>query len=208
MGIISDFKAVRGVQKIKNGKIAKLSISQIVNLIINLPDAKRKLSQEEYEQVYWTYKGMRECKVKLPMNMEVYCDLAIKIIKDFDLIAPYEKYSGGAEFEYSLLMEDIFGKHHDRIRQLRRDIAALETELKEMDIVDAKNAKMFSEAFTDDQLSRMVARGEFPANKVKEYAEARKNLENFVRNAPNSRKIKVAFIDDLKKQIAELEADS
>lgn len=31
----------------------------------------------------------------------------IKIIKKFDAIAPYEKYSGGNEIEFSFMMDDI-----------------------------------------------------------------------------------------------------
>ncbi|MBR4040048.1 MAG: hypothetical protein IKJ11_08135 [Clostridia bacterium] len=34
-------------------------------------------------------------------------DIAIKITKDFDKVAPYEKYSGGNELEFSFMMQDI-----------------------------------------------------------------------------------------------------
>ena len=39
------------IQRIKNGGVAKLSISQVANAIINLPDAKAKLNPEVYKKV-------------------------------------------------------------------------------------------------------------------------------------------------------------
>ena len=43
MGIIANAKALKNVQTIKNGGKADFTYSQIVNLIINLPDANRNL---------------------------------------------------------------------------------------------------------------------------------------------------------------------
>lgn len=107
MGLISDAKAIADLQKIKAGGTAMLSISQITNLIINLPDGKRNLLPEQFNDVYNLYKQMRKCKTKIPMDMDGYMDTAVKIIKEFDKIAPYEKYSGGNEIEFSFLMQDI-----------------------------------------------------------------------------------------------------
>jgi hypothetical protein len=41
------------------------------------------------------------------MGMEEYLEISIEIIKEFDKIAPYEKYSGGNEIEMAFLMKDI-----------------------------------------------------------------------------------------------------
>ena len=90
MGIISDVKSVGAIQKIKNGGIAKLSVSQIVNVLINLPDAAKKLSNTEYIKVHELYKEMRKSTIQIPMNMDMYLDTAVKIILEFDKIAPYE----------------------------------------------------------------------------------------------------------------------
>lgn len=107
MGLFSDAKAITDVQKIKNGGTAELSISQITNLIINLPDAQRKLTPAEFQAVHGLYKQMRKCKTKLQMDMDGYLDTVVKIIREFDQIAPYEKYSGGNEIESSFMMQDI-----------------------------------------------------------------------------------------------------
>jgi hypothetical protein len=107
MGIFSDVKALSDVQKIKDGRTVMLSISQITNLIINLPDAKRHLQSDQFNLVYDLYKQMRKCKTKMPLDQDGYLDTATKIIKEFDKIAPYEKYSGGNEIEFSFMMQDI-----------------------------------------------------------------------------------------------------
>ena len=55
MGIIADMKAFGAIQKIKRGGTAKLSVSQVVNVLINLSDAANKLSNAEYIKVYALY---------------------------------------------------------------------------------------------------------------------------------------------------------
>lgn len=107
MGIISDFRAITEVQKLKAGKRANLSMSQIVGLITNMSDARRSLSQNQFDEVYALFSEYRKCKTKLNVSMDDYIDIAIRIIKSFDLIAPYEKYSGGNALEFSFMMQDI-----------------------------------------------------------------------------------------------------
>jgi len=94
MGFLSDMKAAINVQKIKNGVLAKLSISQIVCLIVNLPDAQRNLTAQQFQDIYAAYKELRRCKSKLTLSIEGYYDVASRIILLLDEIAPYEKYSG------------------------------------------------------------------------------------------------------------------
>ena len=74
MGIISDISSLLSIQKMKSGKIAKLSISQIVNMIINLQDAKKNLSKGEYEQICELFTEMRKCTTRMPMNMDLYLE--------------------------------------------------------------------------------------------------------------------------------------
>lgn len=108
MGIFSDIKAIKDVQKIKDGKsTANLSISQITGLITNMTDARNNLSVEEFKEVYDLFNKLRSCNTKMKMNLEGYLETCMDIIKKFDAIAPYEKYSGGNEMEFSFLMNDI-----------------------------------------------------------------------------------------------------
>lgn len=107
MGLISGLQAMSAAQRIKQGGIAKISIAQIANLIINLPDAQRNLPPEKFREVYYLFREFQKCKTKTPHDINAYLDDAIKIIKRFDAIAPYEKYSGGNEIEFSFMMDDI-----------------------------------------------------------------------------------------------------
>lgn len=107
MGFFADIKAMKDVQLIKAGGKAKLSISQITTLITNMPDARKRLSKEAFESVYALFKELRKCNTKIEMDMFGYLETAKKIILRFDAIAPYEKYGGGNELEYSFMMDDI-----------------------------------------------------------------------------------------------------
>lgn len=107
MGIIADMKAISAVQKIYGGEKAKLSISQITGLLVNLMDAQKNLSALEFEQLYAVFNQLRKDKKKTLMNYSVYLHTAVDIIKQFDLIAPYELYCGGESGEFAGLLKSI-----------------------------------------------------------------------------------------------------
>ena len=108
MGIFSDIKAMTDLQKIKSrGGKAKLSISQIVCLIVNMPDAQRNLPPEQFKLVYAFYTLCRQSKTKVKMDYDGYLDTASKLILKFNEIAPYEKYSGNGEVETQLLLDEL-----------------------------------------------------------------------------------------------------
>lgn len=107
MGFFTDIKAISDVQKIKSGKIAELSISQITGLIVNMTEAKNNLSSEKFKEIYNLFLELRKCNTKIKMDQKAYIEMCIEIIQKFDVIAPYEKYSGGNEMEISFLMNDI-----------------------------------------------------------------------------------------------------
>ena len=137
--------------------------------------------------------------------MDLYLDTAVKIIKQFDEIAPYEKYSGGNEIEFSFLMAEIRGKNYEEIRRLQNLISKMENTMHEQDAAARDNEKILAEAWSDADLSRMVARGEFPANQVSTYKQQRDTLEMIVQTAPEIHEISVKQIAELKKQLYELE---
>lgn len=206
MGFFSDAKAAADVQRIKRGGTATLSISQIVCLITNMLDAKNNLSAKEYKEVHDLFIKMRECTTKMKMDIEAYTYTAVEIIKYFDKLAPYEKYSGGSEFEYTLLMQDIFGENHKKIRTLRREIYHMEMELEEADELTEKNAKILEETYSDERLEELVASGKFPVDRVEGYKNSRDKLAVFIETAPIARKSTVAYIEELKKQLEQLES--
>lgn len=107
MGVFSGIQAMKSVSKLKSGGTAKLSLAQVSNLIINLPDAQKKLSPAQFNSVYALFREFQKCKTKHEVDLSGYYAMAVDIIKKFDKIAPYEKYSGGNELEFSFLMDEI-----------------------------------------------------------------------------------------------------
>lgn len=120
MGLLSDISAVKKVQNIKKGNKEKLSISQITGLITNMMDANKNLNEKEYNQVYKLYEKLRKCNTKMEMDLNGYYETCVDIIKQFDSIAPYEKYSGGNEVEFSFLMGNI-RKQKEPIEELKNN---------------------------------------------------------------------------------------
>ena len=115
MGLFDGIKGRRELNKIKQGGKGLLSIAQVTNLIINLSDAKAKLSNEEFDQIYKLFNELQKCKTKIEMDKEEYYNTSVDIIKKFDKIAPYEKYGGGNELEYSFLMDEIHKKTDNNV---------------------------------------------------------------------------------------------
>ena len=54
MGLIADIRAMKEVQRIKNGSNTSISVSSITNMIINLSDASHTLSKDDYMVFFGT----------------------------------------------------------------------------------------------------------------------------------------------------------
>lgn len=107
MDYFSAMQAITAIQTIKNGGVADLSLAQISNCIINLPDADHNLSRVEFEKVYSLFLKYQRETAKKTYNISSYTETTIAIIRTFDAIAPYELYSGGDPGEFSTLLKEI-----------------------------------------------------------------------------------------------------
>ena len=107
MGILANIKALKNVQKIKNGGTAAFTISAITNLIINLPDDQKTLDSTSFNQVFELYKQLNKCKNKMNLDYDGYLATAVDILKEFDKIAPCESYLGMEPFEAMMLMREV-----------------------------------------------------------------------------------------------------
>lgn len=192
------------MQRIKSGGTAKLSISQIVNLNINLPDAKEKLSADEFSQIYALYQKMRACTTKIPMDADAYFNTAFKIMEEFDQIVPYEDYSGGNAFEISFMFSSIYGRRHKEIRKLRRERSKMEKQLEEFDATFKENSAIFKNSYSDEQIARLVSTGQFSQARATEYKQSRDALEMYIQSAQSIRNSILSAIQDLENQIAQL----
>ena len=105
MGFISDLKAIADVQRIKNGGTARLSVSQITCLIVNMSDARMILTTDQFNEVYSLFKRLRKVKKKKRMDIVGYYDVASKVVARFNMIAPFSMYSGDDPRNAELLLE-------------------------------------------------------------------------------------------------------
>lgn len=107
MGILADIKAMRDIQKIKYGGTANISMASITNMIINVQEARKNLSKDEFNDFYQEYLKMQKCKTKLVIDYEGYLKICFDILRRFDEIAPCELYLGLEGIEAEMLMSEI-----------------------------------------------------------------------------------------------------
>lgn len=91
------FDSIKGaylVQEIIKGNDKYITRSQIVNLIINLPDASRNLSKKKFSQISNLYKEFKIDKTKYLVDYQKYILMCNEIIQEFEKIAPYIYYDG------------------------------------------------------------------------------------------------------------------
>ena len=89
-----------------DGATAYFTPSEIVSSIVNLMEARKHLTQEEYffvSVVFETYRGFKE---KLLLSKSGYIELCSDIAAHLDLIAPYYKFCGDRRMEILILDED------------------------------------------------------------------------------------------------------
>lgn len=85
-----------------------ISRSSIVNEIVNIGQAKRNLSQEQYHSVYTLYKTFDNEKAEIPMTPPEYVTIYGSMIDSFQQLAPWEKYNGdGRPYISSASMEKV-----------------------------------------------------------------------------------------------------
>ena len=107
MGLISGACALVQIARIRKGKLGKLSISQITQMIVNMPDARKNLDNATFEKVCDIYKQLRKCKVKRNITPSEYISVATCIVRLFHSQAPYEKFSGADPAETASMLEEI-----------------------------------------------------------------------------------------------------
>ena len=177
--VLDDVHAAKDVQKLKDGKETELSVSQITTLIINLMEAKAYLNDEEFSEVEALYNSFRKDTEKIKMNQNKYMETCFSIINSFDEIAPYEKYSGGNSYEFTLFMREIRNKNIDEIRKTRKQIKEIEFFLKNMKpyFDDIKSGK--EKILSDEELNALLASKRMTQKEVDDYRISRENVKSY-----------------------------
>ena len=113
MGIFTYVFKVNKILK-SDSATAAFAPSEVVSAIVNLVEAKKVLSNTEYQFVYAVFETYKQSKSKRYLSKQGYLDLCKEIAAHFDLIAPYYKFCGDSKMQILMLEES--GKKEFRNR--------------------------------------------------------------------------------------------
>ena len=102
--------------------------SEIVSAIVNLLDAKKFLTRDEYFFVSVVFETYRQIKRKLLLSKSGFIGLCIEIIAHLDLIAPYYKFCGDSRMRIMMLEEDEKYEYRQRAKAILKQKAIFKEE--------------------------------------------------------------------------------
>ena len=102
--------------------------SEIVSAIVNLLDAKKSLTPDEYFFVSVVFETYRQIKRKLLLSKSGFIGLCNEIIAHLDLIAPYYKFCGDSRMRILMLEEDEKYEYRQRAKEILKQKAIFKEE--------------------------------------------------------------------------------
>ena len=102
--------------------------SEIVSAIVNLFDAKKSLTRDEYFFVSLVFETYRQIKRKLLLSKSGFIGLCNEIIAHLDLIAPYYKFCGDSRMRILMLEEDEKYEYRQRAKEILKQKAIFKEE--------------------------------------------------------------------------------
>lgn len=102
--------------------------SEIVSAIVNLLDAKKSLTRDEYFFVSVVFDTYRQIKRKLLLSKSSFIGLCNEIIAHLDLIAPYYKFCGDSRMRIMMLEEDEKYEYRQRAKAILKQKAIFKEE--------------------------------------------------------------------------------
>lgn len=127
MSIFTYWFRVNKIFKNEN-ETAYFTPSEIVSGIVNLLDAKKSLTQEEYFFVSVVFELYTRQKNKLLLSKTGFLGLCNEMIAHFDLIAPYYKFCGDRKMQIMKLEETLKHQYRQRAKLILRQKAILKEE--------------------------------------------------------------------------------
>ena len=131
MSILTYLFRVNKIFKNENAT-AFFTPSEIVSGIVNLVDAKKVLSQEEYFFVSIVFETYRQIKKKLLLDKSGFMALCNDIIAHLDLIAPYYQFCGDSRNWITMLEEGEKFEYRQRAKKLLKEKAIFKKEWREL----------------------------------------------------------------------------
>jgi len=105
--------------KIRKNKPGYLSPKQIIMGSVNLMDAKRNLSSDEFGFVYSIYSEISKYnEKKLFNNFMEYAEFTSYLICQFDIVVPYYKICGNSSYMNFIDMNDEKEKYIYRLKSI------------------------------------------------------------------------------------------
>ena len=102
--------------------------SEIVSAIVNLLDAKKSLTRDEYFFVSVVFETYTQIKRKLLLSKSGFIGLCNEIIAHLDLIAPYYKFCGDSRMRIMMLEEDEKYEYRQRAKAILKQKAIFKEE--------------------------------------------------------------------------------
>ena len=102
--------------------------SEIVSAIVNLLDAKKSLTRDEYFFVSVVFETYRQIKRKLLLSKSGFIGLCNEIIAHLDLIAPCYKFCGDSRMRIMMLEEDEKYEYRQRAKAILKQKAIFKEE--------------------------------------------------------------------------------
>lgn len=102
--------------------------SEIVSAIVNLLDAKKSLTRDEYFFVSVVFETYRQIKRKLLLSKSGFIGLCNEIIAHLDLIAPYYKFCGDSRMRIMMLEEGEKYEYRQRAKAILKQKAIFKEE--------------------------------------------------------------------------------
>lgn len=196
MGVLSDLKAMADVQRIKNGGKARLSVSQITCLIVNMSDARQFLSKDQFDKVFELFRRLRKVKKKKKVDILGYYEIAGKIVLRFNMIAPFKFYSGDSPESAELLVESLLEQYGDL------DALDIETEIFGVPRYRSKKAVVILSVFLAAFVALSAASSVLLYNErqqAEKYQDKISRLTNQCNNTAITRDAYKAEVEELEK---------
>ncbi|MEA5003814.1 MAG: hypothetical protein VB081_09980 [Christensenella sp.] len=170
-------QAVENIQKIRSGKKARLSLAEITYCIISLEDAQACLSDDEFQQIQNIFLTFARSTDRKRYVLTDYLDACSRIIKAFEIVAPYEFYDGEDSIKFAQEPAEI-KKARQELRQVDKAIQNLNSMV--------NNAKRDLDGVTENDVLHALKSGHITADDAKSTIDSIRSLQMIISMTPQN----------------------
>lgn len=141
--VVSTLKKIEKVSTF-NGNFEResFSYSEIASMVVNLVDAKDRLTNEEYRSVVLVYNAYMKKKEQMQLSYFGFEIIMEEVIISFDMVAPFYKFCGN---------DNAFSRDNEYLKEpIRREIRKVVEDRKVFGSEWNKMHELFEEEFWSD----------------------------------------------------------